>query len=104
MKNGDVENMEGMPIWQNHEHRLTTIEVNMSNLKGEFKDVKDMIETGNVKQEKKLDAIDSRLMDEFFHKKRTNHENKWSLALKIAGAFVGGGSFFYLLFEKMIGG
>lgn len=101
MKNGDV---EGMPIWQNHEQRITAIEVNMSNLKGEFKDVKEMISSGNVKQEEKLDAIDSRLMDEFFHKKRTNHTNGWNLLLKISGGIVGGGSFLYLMIEKIIGG
>jgi len=96
MKNGDV---EGMPIWQNHEQRITTMEVNMTNLKGEFQEVKEMIERGNKKSEEKLDAIDSRLMDEFFTKKRVTHETRSKIYLKVAGGLLGGGGVMYALYD-----
>lgn len=91
-----------MPIWQNHEQRITTLEVTTANIKNEFTEIKEKIDKGNTEQSKKLEIIDKRLMDEFFNKKNRNHENLWKLILKVTGAFIGAGSFIYLVIEKMI--
>src|SRR5699024_11784243 len=68
-----------MPIWQNHEQRITTLEVTTANIKNEFTEIKDKIDRGNTEQSKKLEIIDKRLMDEFFKRKNRNHENIWKL-------------------------
>jgi len=91
--------LNDMPIWQNHESRITALEVTTANIKNEFTEIKDKIDKGNDEQSKKLETIDKRLMDEFFKKKGTNRENIWKLLI----AIVGGGSFFYLIVEKIIG-
>src|SRR5690625_5848966 len=99
----DIEKeLTDMPIWQNHEQRITTLEVTTANIKNEFTEIKDKIDRGNTEQSKKLEIIDKRLMDEFFKRKNRNHENIWKLVLKVTGALIGAGSFIYLLFEKMI--
>ena len=66
------EEMDTMPIWQNHEQRITTLEVTMSGLSQKMDNVEKTIKEGNEKQENKLDEINQRLFDEFFHKKRVN--------------------------------
>lgn len=96
--------LDNMPIWQNHEHRITALEVTQATMKSEFDDIKNRIDKGNDEQSKKLEVIDKRLMDEFFTRKNRNHENTWKLVLKVAGALVGAGSFIYLVLEKLIGG
>lgn len=95
MKNGESE----MSIWQNHEQRITTLEVTISGLTTKMDSVERTVRDGNEKAEKKLDTIDQRLMDEFFHKKRTNHNNSWALALKIGGGLLGGGGIIYALYD-----
>ena len=90
--------LKDMPIWQNHEQRITALEVTTANIKNEFTEIKDKIDRGNDEQSKKLETIDKRLMDEFFKKKGTNRENIWKLLI----AIVGGGSFLYLIVEKII--
>jgi hypothetical protein len=87
--------MEDMPIWQNHEQRITTLEVTMTGLSNKIESVENTVRDGNKKAEEKLDVIDNRLMDEFFHKKRTNRENIWGLFGKLLGA----GGIIYLLFD-----
>lgn len=94
-----------MPIWQNHEQRITSLEVTTSTINRDFEDmrkrfddVEGKIEKGNEDQSKKLEVIDKRLMDEFFNKKNTNRDNKWKLIL----AVVGGGGVGYLVIEKII--
>lgn len=93
-----------MPIWQNHEQRITALEVTTANIKNEFTEIKDKIDKGNKAQSEKLEIIDKRLMDEFFKKKNRNHENIWKLFIKVIGALVGAGSFLYLILEKFLGG
>lgn len=90
--------LNDMPIWQNHEQRITALELTTANIQSEFKEVKEKIDSGNTEQLKKMDVIDKRLMDEFFKKKETNRENIWKLLI----AIVGGGSFIYLIVEKII--
>lgn len=95
------EELEDMPLWQNHEQRITALEITTANIKHEFTEIKDRIDRGNLEQSKKLETIDNRLMEEFFKKKNINHENAWKLIIKVAGALVGAGSFIYLLIEKI---
>lgn len=103
----DVNNekeLEDMPIWQNHEQRITQLEVTTSNIKSEFNEIKDKIDKGNTEQSKKLETIDKRLMDEFFNKQYRNHKYGWKIAIKIVSGIVGGGGLLYLLLEKLTGG
>lgn len=91
--------VEDMPIiWQDHERRITTLEVNMTGLSKQMESIDKKVESGNKEQKDKLDTIDQRLLDEFFYKKRSNHDNKWSLLFKILGA----GGIVYLLFDLII--
>ncbi|WP_277680088.1 hypothetical protein [Gracilibacillus dipsosauri] len=87
-----------MPIWQNHEQRITALEVTQANMKHEFKEIKDAINHGNITQLKKLDEMNNRLFEEFFAKKKINLSNGWKLLFTV----LGGGSFLYLLIEKLI--
>src|SRR5690606_7771534 len=85
------EEMENMTIWQNHEQRITTLEVNMTGLVSKMDSVEKAVKEGNEEQKKKLDTIDNRLLDEFFHKRRVNLSNGW----KFLFTLLGGGSFLY---------
>jgi len=90
--------VDDMPIWQNHEQRITTLEVLTSNMQGEFKEVKDKIDTGNEDQSKQLEMINKRLFEEFFPKKASERNNKW----KFWTTILGGGGLIYLLVDKVI--
>lgn len=96
------EEMEDMPnIWQNHEQRITALEVSQTTMKQEFKDVKDAINKGNEEQSQKLDTIHERLFEEFFHKKRTDQKERWKFLGSFLGYLLGGGSVLYLVVEKL---
>jgi len=97
-----MEEIENMPIWQNHEQRIATLEVITGDMQREFKEVKEIINKGNKDQTDRLEQIDKRLMEEFFHKTRTTRDNVWKLIFKIVGGFVGAGSFIYILIEKLL--
>jgi len=97
-----MEEIESMPIWQNHEQRIATLEVITGDMQREFKEVKEIINKGNKDQTDRLEQIDKRLMEEFFHKTRTTRDNVWKLIFKIGGGFVGAGSFIYILIEKLL--
>ena len=104
-----MEEIENMPIWQNHEQRITTLEVITGDMQREFKEVKEIINKGNKDQTSRLEhqtdrleQIDKRLMEEFFQKARTTRDNVWKLVFKIGGGFVGAGSFIYILIEKLM--
>ncbi|MDY0394805.1 hypothetical protein ACFSMW_06550 [Virgibacillus halophilus] len=92
--------MDDMAIWQNHEQRITTLEVLTSNMQGEFREVKDKIDKGNDEQKQKLDVIDKRLMDEFFHKRTSTRDNAWKLAMKVSGSLLGAGGVVYFIVDK----
>lgn len=92
------EEMGNVPIWQNHEQRITTLEVTMSGISQKMDSVEKTVREGNEEQKKKLDTIDQRLLDEFFYKKRSNHDNKWQMAGKILGA----GGIIYVVFDLVI--
>jgi len=90
--------VQDMPIWQNHEQRITALEVTQANMKHEFKEIKDAINHGNITQLKKLDEMNNRLFEEFFAKKKINLSNGWKLLFTV----LGGGSFLYLILEKLL--
>lgn len=90
--------MDHMPIWQNHEQRITTLELTMTGLSSKMDSVEKTVREGNDEQKKMLDMINNRMVEEFFHKKRINLSNGWKLLITL----IGGGSFFYLLLEKII--
>ena len=97
-----MEEIENMPIWQNHEQRITTLEVITGDMQREFKEVKEIINKGNKDQTDRLEQIDKRLMDEFFQKARTTRDNVWKLIFKVVSSVVGAGSFIYILIEKLL--
>jgi hypothetical protein len=95
--------VEDVPvIWQDHERRITTLEVNMSGLSKQMDGIDKKVESGNKEQKDKLDIIDKRLLDEFFYKKRSNHDNKWKLVGKITAGLFGVGGILYMLFDLVI--
>jgi len=96
--------LNDMPIWQNHEQRITALEVTTANIKNEFTEIKDKIDQGNAAQSQKLDRFYEKMTNEFFKKKSRNHENTWKLILKVTLSLIGSGSFIYLIIEKILGG
>lgn len=91
------EDVDDMTIWQNHEQRITALEVTMNGLAQKMDSVESTIKDGNKEQKDMLDSINNRMVEEFFHKKRTNLSNGWSLLI----AVFGGGGFIYLLIDKI---
>ncbi len=89
------EELDNMPIWQNHEQRITALEVTMTGLSSKMDSVENAVKEGNNEQKEMLNTINNRMMEEFFYKKRSNHDNKWQILGKILGA----GGIVYLLFE-----
>lgn len=87
-----------MPIWQNHEQRITKLEFAMSGLSDKMDKVEDTIKEGNKEQKELLDTINTRMVDEFFGRKRINLSNGWKLVF----ALFGGGGFVYLLIDKFL--
>lgn len=90
------EELDEMPIWQNHEQRITALEVTMQGLSQKMDSLEETINTGNDEQLKKLDEMNNRLFDEFFKKKTLNLSNAWKLIIGI----LGGGGLIYLLIDK----
>lgn len=90
--------LDDMPIWQNHEQRITALEINMNGLSDKMDRVEGTIKEGNQEQKEMLDTINKRMVDEFFTKKKMNLSNAWKFLI----AIFGGGGFFYLLIEKFL--
>lgn len=110
-----TEELSEMPIWKDHEQRITTLEVQTAEMKSEFREVKEKIDDGNASQSEKLQRIDDRLMDEFFKKQQEaersrnkkeeiSQKYKWKFATKVIAALVGGGSILYVILENFLGG
>lgn len=96
------ERLSDMSIWQDHEKRITTLELTTADMRQEFKEVKDKIDDGNSEQIKKLDSFYTRLADDFFQSKQNNAKYKWKFATKFVGALIGGGGIVYLIIEKIM--
>lgn len=95
---------EDMPIWQDHEQRITTLEVTMTGLSnkmdkvdGRVEKVDDTIKEGNKEQKELLDTINNRMVEEFFVKKRKHFDNWW----KFVFLLIGGSSVLYLIIDKL---
>lgn len=89
--------MEDMPIWQNHEQRITALEVTMSGLSSKMDSVESTVKESNKEQKELLNTINNRMIDEFFTKKRISFSNGWKLLFTL----LGGGGFLYLLVENI---
>lgn len=98
--------LKDMPIWQDHERRITTLEVTMGELSNKMDRVDNSIKEGNKEQKEMLDLINNRMVDEFFGKRKTETEHKLDLKKKviggIAGGLVGGGGIVYVIIEALI--
>lgn len=90
--------LEEMPIWQNHEQRITALEVTMQGLSQKMDSVQESIKEGNREQKEMLDTINNRMIDEFFNRKKINLNNGWKLLF----AIFGGSGFIYLLVDKFL--
>lgn len=101
----DIRKEHELVILQDHERRITVMEVTMGTLASKMDTVdskmdkvKETIDEGNKEQKAMLNVINNRMIDEYFTKKSINLNNAWKLVLGL----LGGGSFLYLLFEKII--
>ncbi|MFB4471787.1 hypothetical protein ACDI16_02315 [Oceanobacillus caeni] len=94
------EELTKMDIWQNHEQRITALEVTMTGLSSKMDDVNKTVKESNKEQKELLNTINNRMVEEFFAKKKLNLSNGWKLLFTL----LGGGSFLYLIIEKLIGG
>ena len=94
--------LETMPVWQNHEHRITALEVTISGLSNKLDSVENTVKEGNKEQKEMLAMINNKMVEEFFGRKKTSHDTKMKLFLKIGGGIIGAGSFLFLAIEKLI--
>lgn len=85
-----------MPIWQNHEQRITKLEHTMENISSKMDSVENTVKEGNKEQKELLDMMNTRMVDEFFNKKSLHFSNGWKLVFFLTG----GGSILYLLIDK----
>jgi len=90
--------MEEMPIWQNHEQRITALEINMTGISEKMDRVEETIKEGNNEQKQMLQTINNRMVEEFFHKKKFNLSNTWKLIFMLLGA----GGLVYLIIDKLL--
>lgn len=95
-----------MPTWQNHEHRITSLEMIMGGLSKQMEGVENSmnkveqtIQRGNDDQKAQLDLFYSQMADEFFTKKATTHEAKLSIYVKIIGGIAGAGGIVYAVVD-----
>ncbi|GIN21403.1 MAG TPA: hypothetical protein DEO65_11755 [Bacillus bacterium] len=77
------EKLDNKPIWQNHEQRITALEVTMTGLSSKMDSVENMVKEGNNEQKKILNTINNRMKEEFFYKKLSNHDNNWQILGKV---------------------
>ena len=90
--------MEEMPIWQNHEQRITALEINMTGISEKMDRVEETIKEGNNEQKQMLQTINNRMVEEFFHKKKFNLSNIWKLIFMLLGA----GGLVYLIIDRLL--
>lgn len=56
------EKLDNKPIWQNHEQRITALEVTMTRLSSKMDSVENMVVEGNNEQKKMLNTINNRMV------------------------------------------
>src|SRR6185437_15859209 len=91
----DVRKEHELLVLQDHERRITLMEVHMGTISSKMDKVESTIREGNNEQKEMLTAINNRMFDEFFKRKQMNLTNAWKLVLGL----LGGGSFLYLAIE-----
>ncbi|MCJ0933021.1 hypothetical protein MST22_17860 [Virgibacillus halodenitrificans] len=78
----EQEGVDNMPIWQDHERRITTLETTFSAMSHEMRDVKSVVEkTGNEQKE-----LLNTLIDHHLKKSNTQVSNFWKLVFNVTGA------------------
>ncbi|MFD1335751.1 hypothetical protein ACFQ4N_09345 [Oceanobacillus iheyensis] len=76
------EEMDNMPIWQDHERRITTLENTFSTMSHEMKEVRSTVEKTGDEQKKLLNT----LIDHHLSTNKMKLSNFWKLILNITGA------------------
>ena|SRR5690625_2321401 len=74
--------VDNMPIWQDHERRITTLENTFSAMSHEMKDVKATVEKTGDEQKKLLNT----LIDHHLETNKLKLNNFWKVVLNITGA------------------
>lgn len=73
---------DNMPIWQDHERRITTLETTFVSMSHEMKDVKQAVEKTGDEQKKLLNT----LIDHHLETKKMKITNVWKVILNVTGA------------------
>lgn len=77
------EEMEDVPtIWQDHEQRITTLEVTMSSVNGKMDNVEKAVKESNAEQKQLLNT----LIDHHLNTKQFKLSKMWQLILNLFGA------------------
>jgi len=78
----DDKDVENMPIWQDHERRITTLENTFSSMSHETKEVKTTVKESSDEQKKLLNT----LIDHHLDTNKMKLSNFWKVVLNITGA------------------
>jgi len=78
----DDKDVENMPIWQDHERRITTLENTFSSMSHEMKEVKTTVKESSDEQKKLLNT----LIDHHLDTNKMKLSNFWKVVLNITGA------------------
>lgn len=96
----ETKDVDMMPIWQNHENRITTLENTFSGFSHKMEEVDKKIDSFEKQSEKRWDAVEKKLdknndeQKELLNKLITHHletkkiriNNFWQAVLNITGA------------------
>lgn len=74
--------VDNMPIWQDHERRITTLENTFSAMSHEMKEVKSTVEKTSDEQKKLLNT----LIDHHLETNKLKLSNFWKVILNVTGA------------------
>ncbi|WP_079708629.1 hypothetical protein [Paraliobacillus ryukyuensis] len=78
----ETEELENMPIWQDHERRITTLETTFSAMSHEMRDVKQTVDKRGDEQKELLNT----LIDHHLKTNKMKLSNMWKVILNITGA------------------
>lgn len=99
IKDGEV-----LSVLQDHESRITKQEEFNKNLYVEVKELKNVIDKGNRDASEKLDLINDKLLDEHLYLRRSSHDTKNTIIIKIVGSILGAGGVIYALYDIFMKG
>ncbi|MCJ0932627.1 hypothetical protein MST22_15875 [Virgibacillus halodenitrificans] len=77
----EQEGVDNMPIWQDHERRITTLETTFSAMSHEMREVKSVVEKKGDEQKELLNT----LIDHHLKKSNMQASNIWKLIFNITG-------------------